>query len=111
MLVVFQQHVVLGSVLADEVGLENQGLLLAFGDDPLDIPDMGEHQGSCPVPRMVGPVEVAPDPILEHLGLADVDNFPLGVLHDVDAWQGGEFRQPTLDMFAELEHCSENSNS
>ena len=111
MLVVFQQHIVLGCVLADEVGLENQGLFLAFGDNPLDIPDIGEHQGGCPVSRMVRPVKIAPDPVLEHLGLADVDDFPLGVFHDIDAWEGREFRQPTLDMFAELEHCSENSNS
>ena len=111
MLVVFQQHVVFGRVLADEVRLQNQRFGLAFGNNPFDVPDVGEHQRRRPVARMVGPVKVAPDTVLEHLGLADVDDFPLGVLHDIDARECRQFREPPLDMFAELEHYSENRKS
>ena len=62
------------------------------------------------MPRVVGAVKVTADPVLEHLGLADVDNLPLGVFHDVDAGERRQFCQTPLYVFAKLEHPSENSN-
>ena len=56
------------------------------------------------MPAVVAPVKVAPHAVLEHLRLADVDNLPLGVTHDVDARQRGEFGKPALDMFANGNH-------
>ena len=104
MLVVLQQHVVLGRVLADEVRLQDQRLGLALGNDPLDIADIGQHERRGPVPAVVAAVEVAPYAVLEHLRLADVDDLSLGVLHDVHARQCGELGEAPLDMFADLDH-------
>ena len=77
---------------------------LALGNNPLDIAYIGQHERRGPVAVMLAPVEVAPHAVLEHLRLADVDNLPLGVTHDVDARQRGEFGKPALDMFANGNH-------
>ena len=106
MLVVFQEHVVLGRVLADQVRFEDQRLLLAFGNDPFDVPDEGEHERCRAVPVVLAAVEVAAHAVLEHFRLSDVNDFPLGVLHDINARPVRQFRQPPLYMFIYRNHLA-----
>ena len=64
MLVVFQKYVVLGRVLANQVRLKNQRLLLAFGNDPFDIANVGKHERCRAVSVVLGAVEVAAHAVL-----------------------------------------------
>ena len=51
-------------------------------------------------------VEVAAYAVLEHFRLADVNDFPLGVFHDINAGAVGQLREPSLYMFIDLGfHC------
>jgi hypothetical protein len=65
---------------------------------------MREHERRGPVARMVAAVKVAPHAVLEHLGLADVNNLTLRIAHNVHPRQSGEFCQAALDMFVHGEH-------
>ena len=51
-------------------------------------------------------VEVAAHAVLEHFRLADVNDFPLGVLHDVNAGAVGQLREPSLYMFIYRNHLA-----
>ena len=104
MLVVFQEHVVLGRMLANQVRFENQCFLFAFGDNPFDVPDKGEHERCRTVTVVFAAVEVAAYAVLEHFRLSDVNDFPLGVLHDVNARSVRQFREPPLYMFIYRNH-------
>ena len=91
-LVVLQEDVVMGLVLLDEAALEEQRLVLRAGDDEVVIVHMRDHP--CHLRQMVGAEpEVARDAVVQVLGLADVDDAPLRVLHQVDARGGRELRR------------------
>ena len=104
MLVVFQENVVLGRVLADKVRFEDKRLGLALGDNPLNVADMREHERRRPMARMVAAVEVTPHAVLEHLRLADVDNLPLRIAHDVDSRQSRKLGQSPFDVLVHRKH-------
>ena len=72
------------AVLLDEVALEDQRLDLRARQDELEVRDMGDHRAH--LRRMVLVLlEILPHAVLQHDGLADVDDLAFRVLHDVDA--------------------------
>jgi len=86
-LVVPEDDVVAGPVLLDEGVLEEEGLLLGAGDDEVQVADAGDeerHHRSG-----VGPLEIVADAVPEVFRLADVDDLPPVVLHEVDAGARG----------------------
>ena len=105
MLVVLLEHIVLGRMLPDEVRFQDERFRFAFGDNPLDVADIGQHEGGRTVPRMVAPVKVARHAVLEHLRLAYIYNLALGVSHDVNPRQERKLCQATLDMFTNRNHA------
>ena len=83
-LIVLEQDVVLWGILLDKAALQHQRLKLAGGDDVLEVPDVLHH--AVDLGRVLfHAAEVAAHPVFERLGLADIDNLPLFVLHDIDA--------------------------
>ena len=88
-LVVAEDDVVAGALPFDEVVLQHQRLDLGVGQDQVEIPHLLDHP--LRLRRMVcSRLEVGTDPALEGLGLADVDDPPLGVLVDVDTGVVGQ---------------------
>ena len=88
-LVVLQKDVVLRHVLLDEAALEDERLELAAAEDVVEVPDVFHH--AADLRRVVVlRAEVLADPVLQDLRLADVDDFALPVLHDVDAGDQGQ---------------------
>ncbi len=82
-LVVPQPDVEARSVLLDEVRLEQVRLRHRVGDDVLDVGDLGHHPAYPSILRSAR-TEVRTHPAAEHIGLADVQHAPVGVLHEVD---------------------------
>ncbi len=83
-LVIFQADVVARPVLLDEVALENQRLDLARRHDEFEVRDFRDHRADFR--RVIAlALEILPHAVLEHDGLADIDDLARRVLHDVDA--------------------------
>ncbi len=83
-LVVLEQDVVFGGVLLNQAALEHQRLELAVGQDVLEPLHVGDHLAHLRVVVLLG-AEVLADPVLKRLRLADVDDLPRFVVHQVDA--------------------------
>ncbi len=83
-LVVLEQDVVFRAVLLDEAAFEHQRLELAVRQDILEILDARDHAAHL---RVVVPfrAEILAHPVFQRLGLADVDDLPALVVHQVDA--------------------------
>ena len=82
-LVILEADIVARPVLLDEVALEDQRLDLARRHDELEIRDFRDHRTH--LRRVVAAaLEILPHAVLEHDGLADVDDLPRRVLHDID---------------------------
>ncbi len=93
---VLQEDVILGGVELYQAGLQHQGLKLAVGDDVIKVPDVFHHAVDLNL-VLVHRAEIGGDPVFQGLGLADVDNLPLGVLHDVDPWLLGQQLGPLVE--------------
>jgi hypothetical protein len=99
-LVVAKKDVVTGLLLLDEVIFEGECLALVVDDDVLDVNSITD-QGTCLGVRHGGFDKIGPYPRSEALGLADVDDFAVGVLIEVHAWLGGE----GTDFFVKVHGC------
>ena len=105
-LVVLQQHIEVRLVVLDQVGLQGQRLRLAVGDDELDLADLAHHQGDAGGMAMATPaLEVAADPVAQHLGLTDVEDSVLRIAHQVAARLGGDLLQAGLEPRRVLQQC------
>ena len=99
-LVVLEVAVVLGLDVLDQPGFHQQGVDLAVGGEELDVGDLVDPVADAAV--VGGPlVEVRTGPAPQVLGLADVDDPPLGVLHQVEARGRGEL----LDLLGRRDRC------
>ncbi len=95
-LVVAKQDVVLRLVLLDEVVFERERFSFRVGHDELDVGN-GSHHLVLALVQAPGLLEVAPDPISQRLGLADVDDVSEGILVQVDPRSGRDFPQFRLE--------------
>ena len=88
-LVILELDVVARLVQLDQRVLEDQRLLLVGGDDRLDV---AQHMGEFfdERARIAGGLEVVADSVFEVLGLADVDDAALLILHQVAAGLVGD---------------------
>ncbi len=86
-LVVLHQDVVLGAVLLDEVGFEDEGFDFGGGFDPLDVFDLPDHLYFCGI-EAAGAVEIRADAAFEAYGLADIEDFSRFPKHLVNAGTG-----------------------
>ena len=84
MLVVPQHDVVMGTVLLNEVALQDEGLQLAVHQHIIEAFDMLHHGVHLGLPR-VPAAEILPDPVFQGNGLPYIDHRPLGILHQVYA--------------------------
>ena len=83
-LVILQQNVVLWLMLLDETAFQHQSLIFGVGDDVVIIIDLGHH--FCHLGGMIRrPAEIAGDPLFQILRLADINDLPGLLLHDVYA--------------------------
>src|SRR5699024_5010834 len=69
---------------------------LTGGDDVFKVIDVGDQTCRLEIMRTD---KILPDPVLEHLGLADIDDVPAFVLHQVAAGLRREDRQLVGDLF------------
>ena len=88
-LVVLEVAVVLGLNVLDQPRLHEQGVDLAVGGQEVDVGDLADPVADPAVGRG-RLVEVRAGPAAQVLRLADVDDPPLGVLHQVEARRGGK---------------------
>ena len=95
-LVVFELDVVDRLVLFDHVVLQQQGVGLARGHDPLHIPNLLHQQPRLAVVVLLG--EVAGDAFFEVLRLADVQQFPVPIEVLIDARFMGHPVEDRLDV-------------
>ena len=90
--VILEQDVVIRFVLLDQVAFQDQGFQVRFAQEDVEIVDMGDHGRYL---RRMGRVpEIAPDPVFQVHRLADVDDRPGSVLHQITA--GGIRQHPDL---------------
>ena len=81
-LAVLEQNVVPGLVALDEGALQHQGLELRGHHNDVKVVDLGDHgPGLFIVAALV--LEILAHPVFQRLGLAHVDHFTGGVLHDI----------------------------
>ncbi len=83
-LVVLQVDVVAGLVLLDEGVFQDQGFFFRVREERLHLAHFG-HEETKRGPPVPGFPEIGPDPVAEVLGLADVDDRPGRVFHQVHA--------------------------
>ncbi len=88
-LVIFQADVVVRPVLLDQIHFEDQRFQLGTNHDPLDMVDVAHHLAGLKI-QIGTVVEVRANPVAQIDGLAHVDNFTGGVLHQVAARLGGQ---------------------
>jgi len=88
-LVVSEDDVVAGPVLAHQVRLEHEGLELVVGHDVLEVGDLAHQRVGLGVARP-GLLEVGADAAPQGAGLADVDHLRLGVAIQVDTGSIGQ---------------------
>ncbi len=73
-------------MLLDEVVLEDQGLLLRLRHQVFHVGNLADQGPGFDIP-VISPLEIGADPVAEALGLADVDDGPLGVFEEVGPWR------------------------
>ena len=81
-LAVLEQDVVPGLMALDEGALQHQGLKLGLHHDHVKVVDLSHH-GPCLFVVTALVLKVLADPVLQSLGLAHIDHFAGGVLHDI----------------------------
>ena len=91
-LVVPQHHVVAGTMLLDEVALQDQGLPAAGGDDEVHPGHLFQHQGGLGVVTVRG-LEIRAQAVSQVDRLADVEYLAGGVFKQVDAAGLGHLAQ------------------
>ena len=87
---VLEVDVVPGNMLLDEGVFEKQGLVLGFGDDEFQVPDLPDEDRGLDV---LVPGEVGTDAISEVFRLPDVEDGSLFVPHEVHPGIQGEPRR------------------
>src|SRR5256886_13027199 len=99
MLVVSQDDVVAGPVLAHQVRLQHQRLELVVGHDVLEVGDLADQRVGLRVarPRLL---EVGADAAPQRGRLADVDDLGLGVAIQVDARSVGKASELVVECRA-----------
>ena len=88
-LVILQQDVVLWVVQLDQAAFEHQRLKFARGHNGLKVLHLHHHRqhlGGMPLQR----AEIARHPVLQLFGLADVDDLPRPVVHEVNSRLAGQ---------------------
>ena len=83
-LVILEADVVARTMLLDEVALQDQRLDFRVCEDRLEVGDLRHHRTHLRR-LMLAALEVLPHTVLQDDRLADIDDAPLRVLHDVDA--------------------------
>ena len=83
-LVVLEADIVARTVLLDEIALQNQGFHLGRGHNGFKIRNPCHH---CPDFWRVALIllKILAHPILQDDGLAHVDDFPMGILHEINS--------------------------
>jgi hypothetical protein len=100
-LVVAQQHVEARLQRLDQVDLEQQGVGFGAGGDEHHGPRGVDHVGDAVgVEAALG---VLDDPLLQALGLADVEDFLVLADHPIDAGRVGQARDLVLDQGGALQ--------
>jgi hypothetical protein len=94
--IVFEQDVVLGAVLLDQVHLEQQSLQFALCDDNVKVGDTADEAASF-VAEAAGGAEIGAHAVPQTLALADVEQLALGVLPEVDAGGFGDALEALLE--------------
>ena len=95
-------------MVLDQVGLKGQCLRLTVGDEELDLADLAHHQGDARGMAMAAPaLEVAADPVAQHLGLPDVEDSILRIAHQIAARLG---RDPLRRAFSRDGSCRSGFN-
>ena len=101
--VVAEEDVEAGFALLDEVVFEGEGFALIGDEDVFEVDGLAHERAGLGVGGLVGGEEVAADAGTQVLGLADVDDFALGVLVEVAASAGGEGPDFFVDVHGEAE--------
>ena len=93
---VIHEHDVEGRrMLLDQIDLQQQRLFLTACHDILKVIDVGHEPGRLQIMRAD---KILPHPVLEHLGLSDIDDIFTAVLHEITARQGRQDRQLVRDL-------------
>ena len=89
-LVVAEEDVEAGLALLDEVIFEGQRFAFIGYGDVVDVDGLAHERAGFAIVDLVGFEEVGADAGAEVFGLADVDDFALGVFVEVAAGRGGD---------------------
>ena len=97
-LVVLEADIVARAVLFNQVAFENQSFDFACGDNRLEIGDFGDHRFNLRAVILAG-LKILAHAIFEDTRLADVNNFPANIFHDVNARFFGQCLQLFLNHY------------
>ena len=98
-LVVTEQNVVAGLVALDEVGLEQQCLGLASNDGVLEVGDVRDHRRDLG-DRDRPAAKVTLQSVPELLCLADINNSPAAIFHQIDSGTERYCVKPRVELAA-----------
>ena len=86
-LVIPEDDIVPGTVLPDQVGLQDQGFHLITCEGPVDVPDL-LHQSTCL--GILAPSEIAGDPVFQVHGLSHIKDLAPLIQHLIDPGGWGQ---------------------
>ena len=97
MRIVHEHDVVARIMRLDEVHLKDEGLFLVMDDDEIEMVDMGDHGENL---TALWAEEILGNPVLEVLRFSDVDDFIIGVFHEINARFGRKKSDLAFELFA-----------
>jgi hypothetical protein len=97
-------------VALDEVHLQDQRFELRADHNPLKVGDIAHQAAGFGVVAGIR-VEVGAHAVLEVDGLADIDNRPGGVFHQVAAGLGGQGVEDTLEVSGDFHGSDFNAKN
>lgn len=104
----------MGFVLSNQVRFEDKGFLFGVGYNPFNVVNVRQHE-HCRTMSWLGPaVEITANAVGKDFCLPHVNDFPGGVLHQVNAGTRWELFKPLLNRFEQgqlLESYFEPSSS
>src|SRR5574344_2396537 len=99
MAIIHQHDVVTGIMGLNQIHLEDESLFIAAHDDRIKMIDVAHHRLDF---ARLGAEEILADPLFEVLGLPDIDDLIVQVLHQIDPGFIGEERNEALKELGHL---------
>ena len=101
--VIDAKDVVIRFVQFDQIAFQDQRFQVRLAQQHVKIVNVRDHCRHLGGMRRIP--EIAPHPVLQVDGFADVDDLTRGILHQITAWGIRQHPDLFLQFFSPVDHC------